>query len=110
MSTENVNKRGPVRDVKQVYRFALENFKKDEVLVRVVEHPSGEWEIKDKMVKVQIGEDTDPDKKEEDANFDDFVTVEKKDVNNVIFHVKLPPTTKEKKYILYYTLYLRNIW
>ena len=38
------------------------------------------------------------------------VGLTKKDVNNVIFHVKLPPTTKERKYILYYTLYVRNVW
>jgi len=110
MSTETVNRRGPVRDVKQVYRFTLENFKKKEVLVRIVEHPSGEWEIKDKKLKVQIGEDTDPNKKEEDEDFAKFVKVEKKNVNEVIFHAKLPPTTKERKYILYYTLYLRNLW
>ena len=110
MSTETINRRGPVRDVKQVYRFSLENFKKKEVLVRIIEHPSGQWEMSEKMLKVQIGEDTDPNKKEEDENFGNFVNIEKKDVNNVIYHVKLPPTTKERKYILYYTLYLRNVW
>lgn len=110
MSTEKVNKVGPYYDVKQVYRFTLENFKKKEVLVRIVEHPAGEWDMKEQKMKAQIGEDTDPDKKEEDEDFDKYVEVEKKDVNNVIYHVKLPPTTKEKKYILYYTLFLRHVW
>ena len=110
MDTKTVNRRGPVRDVKQVYRFSLENFKKKQVLVRIIEHPSGQWEMSAKLLKVQIGEDTDPNKKEEDEDFAKFVKVEKKDVNNVIYHVKLPPTTKERKYVLYYTLYLRNLW
>ena len=110
MSSETVNRRDPVRDTKHVYRFSLENFKKKEVLVRVVEHPRGQWDIEDMKLKVQIGEDTDPNKKEEDVKFSDHVTIEKKDVNTFIFHVKLPPTTKEKKYILYYTLYERNLW
>jgi hypothetical protein len=110
MSSKKVNKIDPRYDLKQVYRFSLENFKKKEVLVRIMEHPTGQWDIDDMKLKVQIGEDTDPNKKEEDVKFSDFVKIEKKDINNVIFHAKLPPTTKEKKYILYYTLYLRNLW
>lgn len=110
MSTRKIKKQGPVYDVKQVFRFSLENFKKKEVFVRIMEHPSGQWDMEDKLLKVQIGEDTDPTKKEEDVSFSDHVKVENKDVNNVIFHVKLPPTTKERKYILYYTLYTRNCW
>ena len=110
MSTEKFKKQGPIYDFRQVYRLSLENFKKNEVLVRLIEHPSGEWEITDKMLKVQLGEDTDPNKKEEEVRFDEQVRFEKKDASNVIFHVKLPPTTKEKKYILYFTLYIRNLW
>jgi hypothetical protein len=110
MDTKDENKRGPVKDVKQELRFALENFKKNEVLVRILEHPNGEWEITDKKLKIQIGEDTDPNKKEEEISWDDHVKIEKKDVSNIIFHVKLPPTTKEKKYILYYTIHYKNLW
>jgi hypothetical protein len=111
MSTEKVKKLEPRYDLKEVYRFSLENFKKKEVLVRIVEHPRGQWDIEDMKLKVQIGEDTDPNKKEVDLKLDDYVKkVEKKDISNVILHIKLPPTTKEKKFILYYTLYERNRW
>jgi len=110
MDTKDENKRGPIRDVRQDMRFTLENFKKQEVMLRILEHPNGQWEISDKKLKIQIGEDTDPNKKEEEISWDDHVEIEKKDVNNVIFHVKLPPTTKEKKYILYYTIHFKNLW
>ena len=110
MERKKINVRGRIYDLKEIYKFSIENFKKVKVKVHIVEHPSGYWEAGKKEFKQQIGEDEDVNKREEPLDFSKYVKVEKKDVNNVIYKVELNPTTKEKKYILYYTIYRRNLW
>mgnify|MGYP001618194571 FL=1 len=106
-ASRDLNRRGCVRDVEEVWKFQMENFKKDPVALRLMLHPAGtgQWEVTKVVLKEEQGELDQKREVEEPA--EGVVAWERKDISNLEFTVKLPPTEKVKKN-LYVTILRKN--
>ncbi len=97
----------PVRNQLQVFRYRIENFKDGSVPLRVLEHPGGEWRLLKTELKIERGE---RGRRVETATSSrGLVSAKRKDVNNLHIDFKVPPT-RNKKYILYVHVLLKNRW
>jgi hypothetical protein len=106
-ASRELNRRGCVRDVEEVWKFQMENFKKDPVALRMMLHPTGtgQWEVAKIVLKEERGE---LDKKQEvEEPAEGVVAWERKDTRNLEFTVTLPHTEKVKKN-LYVTILKKN--
>lgn len=106
-ASKEVNRRGVVVDVEEVWKFQLENFKKDAVPLKLTLHPqgTGQWEVTRMELKEEQGELD--QKKEVAENVEGFAAWERKDTRTLEITAKLPPTEKVKKN-LYITILKRN--
>lgn len=99
----------PLHNIRRKVRFEIENFKDGPVPLTILEHPGGEWELKGIVLRELHGERN--TREEKTISHDGVIHTEKKDTDNLIIEMAVPPTRSRKiKYVLYLDLLLRNRW
>ncbi len=98
---------GPLKDIHQVIKYRVENFKKDSVPLTIMDHFDGEWVLDKIELKEETGE---RDKiSEQILSQSDYIKTEKQDIQNfkILFNT---PVSVNKKYNLYAHIILKNRW
>ena len=97
----------PLKDIRRVVKFQVENFKKDAVPLTIMEHPEGEWVLEGIELREETGE---RDKiSERTVAHGGMIRTEKMDINNLRITFDVPVTTA-KKYNIYAAIVLKNRW
>ncbi len=105
-STERYTEK-PVKEIRSVIKYRIENFKKGKIPLTLMEHPGGEWRIEKVLLKEERGERN--RRSEKTVSHEDMIKLKRKDINNLKIDFDLPHTEK-MKYNLYIHIVFRNRW
>jgi hypothetical protein len=97
----------PVKEIRKIIKYRIENFKKENIPLTLMEHPGGEWRIEKVVLKEERGERN--RKTEKTVSSEGRIRLKRKDINNLKIDFNLP-RTKKMKYNLYLHIVLKNRW